>query len=186
MRAGTPAWLPSTRGWMARDATHAHESVQKPTVDQGSLQSLWIHRCLPESSRSPKKQKDLFFSLVLTQIPPSYPSLSSWKGLSLLKKIVSFAARKEMLSKYRVAYHRPYRKFDSLEMPDFLTKPKKKGFPPNHVDTHLGGEVRGYSTGFLGMEKTVGGAWIFNCERFGCWVMVGLTRVSGSMTEPCW
>ena len=119
---------------MARDATHAHESVQKPTVVQGSLQSLWIHRCLPESSRSPKKQKDLFFSLVLTQIPPSYPSLSSWKGLSLFKKIVSFAARKEMLSKYRVAYHRPYRKFDSLEMPDFLTKPKKKA---SHLTTSI-------------------------------------------------
>lgn len=166
----------------------------QPTRMSQSRSQLWtkavyshcgftgVYRNHPEAQRN----KKIFFSLVLTQIPPSYPSLFSWKGLSLLKKIVSFAARKEMLSKYRVAYHRPYRKFDSLEMPDFLTKPKKKGFPPNHVDTHLGGEVRGYSTGFLGMEKTVGGAWIFNCERFGCWVMVGLTRVSGSMTEPCW
>lgn len=139
----------------------------QPTRMSQSRSQLWTkavyshcgftgaYRNHPEAQRN---KKIFFFSLVLTQIPPSYPSLSSWKGLSLLKKIVSFAARKEMLSKYRVAYHRPYRKFDSLEMPDFLTKPKKKGFPPNHVDTHLGGEVRGYSTGFLGMEKTVGGA----------------------------
>lgn len=187
MRAGTPAWLPSTRGWMARDATHAHESVQKPTVVQGSLQSLWIHRCLPESSRSPKKQKDLFFFLWcwLRSLLVTHRFLAG-KACHCSKKSLVSRQEKRCCQNYRVAYHRPYRKFDSLEMPDFLTKPKKKGFPPNHVDTHLGGEVRGYSTGFLGIEKTVGGAWIFNCERFGCWVMVGLTRVSGSMTEPCW
>lgn len=137
MRAGTPAWLPSTRGWMARDATHAHESVQKPTVVQGSLQSLWIHRCLPESSRSPKKQKDLFFFFLwcwLRSLLVTHRFLAG-KACHCSKKSLVSRQEKRCCQNYRVAYHRPYRKFDSLEMPDFLTKPKKK--KASHLTTSI-------------------------------------------------
>lgn len=79
------------RAWVSPEANCG---PRQSTVTVDSQVSTGIIQKPKETKRS-----FFFFPLVLTQIPPSYPSLSSWKGLSLFKKIVSFAARKEMLSK---------------------------------------------------------------------------------------
>lgn len=57
------------------------------------------------------------------------------KACHCSKKSLVSRQEKRCCQNYRVAYHRPYRKFDSLEMPDFLTKPKKK--KASHLTTSI-------------------------------------------------
>lgn len=86
--------------------------------------------------QKPKETKRSFFFFLwcwLRSLLVTHRFLAG-KACHCSKKSLVSRQEKRCCQNYRVAYHRPYRKFDSLEMPDFLTKPKKKA---SHLTTSI-------------------------------------------------
>lgn len=87
--------------------------------------------------QKPKETKRSFFFFLwcwLRSLLVTHRFLAG-KACHCSKKSLVSRQEKRCCQNYRVAYHRPYRKFDSLEMPDFLTKPKKK--KASHLTTSI-------------------------------------------------